>query len=99
VLYRTNWAKEDSAIIFPMNTPTTERSNCRFTIRKGESDKPQIVLELFQPISRLKDAKLGCELLGGTSVDQAKIIAAFLNEHVLNIFVETSSREEKLDEL
>jgi hypothetical protein len=74
-----------------MNTPTTERSNCRFTVRKGESDKPQIVLELFQAISQLKDATLGYELLGGTTVEQAKKVAALLNEHVLNIFVETTS--------
>jgi hypothetical protein len=82
-----------------MNIPTTERSNCHFTVRKGESDKPQIVLEVFQAISRLKDATLGYELLGGITVEQAKKVAALLNEHVLNIFVETSSREEKLDKL
>jgi hypothetical protein len=73
-----------------MNIPTTERSNCRFTVRKGESDKPQIVLELFQPLSQLKGAKFGYELLGGTTIEQAKKIAALLNEQVLNIFVETS---------
>jgi hypothetical protein len=82
-----------------MGTKLTERSNCRFIVRKDERDKPQIVLELFQPISQLQNANVGCEFLGGTTVDQAKIIAAFLNEHVLNIFVETSSREEKLDTL
>jgi hypothetical protein len=84
-------------IFVPMDTAITERSNCRFIVRKDESGKPQIVLELFQPISQLQYAKLGCELLGGTTVDQAKIIAAFLNEHVLNIFMETLSREKKLN--
>jgi hypothetical protein len=82
-----------------MDTTITERSNCRFIVRKDESDKPQIVLELFQPISQLKYATLGCELLGETTVEQATKLAASLNEHVLNIFVETSLREKKLDKL
>jgi hypothetical protein len=84
-------------MILPMDNTLIERSNCRFIVRKDESDKPQIVVELFQPISQLQSARLGCELLGGTTVEQAKKIAAFLNEHVLNIFIETSLREKKLD--
>jgi hypothetical protein len=82
-----------------MDTTITERSNCRFIIRKDMSDKPQIVLELFQPISQLKDATLGYELLGETTIEQAKKFAASLNEHVLNLFVETRSREKKLSNL
>jgi hypothetical protein len=72
-----------------MNSTVTERSNCRFIVRKSESDKPQLVLELFQSISSLKNTKLGLELLGGTSIEQAKKVAALLNEQVLTIFVET----------
>jgi hypothetical protein len=58
----------------------TERSNCRFIVRKGEGGKPQIVLELFQLISQLKDAKLGYELLGGTTVEQGKEIAGLFQQ-------------------
>jgi hypothetical protein len=78
-----------------MEPTLTERSNCRFVVRMNESDKPQIVLELFQVISHLKDAKVGYELLGGVTVEQAKRVAALLNDHVLNIFVETSSSVRK----
>jgi hypothetical protein len=78
-----------------MEPTVTERSNCRFVVRKNESDKPQIVLELFQVISQLKDAKVGYELLGGVTLEQAKKVAAVLNDHVLNIFVETSSSGRK----
>jgi hypothetical protein len=74
-----------------MHTVVTERSNCRFAIRKSRNEQPQLVAELFQTVVSLKDAKLGFELLNGTSVEQAKKIAAFLNEHVLNVFVETTS--------
>lgn len=74
-----------------MDDPVTERSNCRFIVRKDESDKPQMVLELFQAISQLKDTKVGYEFIGGTSVEQAKKVAALSNEHVLNIFVEASA--------
>jgi hypothetical protein len=78
-----------------MEPTVTERSNCRFVVRKNEGDKPQIVLELFQVISQLKDAKVGYELLGGVTLEQAKKVAAVLNDHVLNIFVETSSSGRK----
>jgi hypothetical protein len=73
-----------------MHTVVTERSNCRFIIRKSGNEQPRLMAELFQRVSSLKDAKLGFELLNGTSVEQAKKIAAFLNEHVLNVFVETT---------
>jgi hypothetical protein len=78
-----------------MEPTVTERSNCRFVVRKNESDKPQIVLELFQVISQLKDATLGYELLGGVTIEQAKKVAAVLNDHVLNLFVETGSAVRK----
>jgi hypothetical protein len=52
------------------------------------------VAELFQKVSSLKHAKLGFELLNGTSDEQAKKVAAFPNEHVLNVFVETTSRQD-----
>jgi hypothetical protein len=54
-----------------MHTVVTERSNCRFTIRKSGNEQPQVVAELFQKVSPLKDAKLGFERLNGTSVEQA----------------------------
>jgi hypothetical protein len=67
----------------------TERSNCRFTVRRQKgSDQPQLVLELFQSIPQLVGAKVGYELLGGTTIEEAKKLAAVLNERVLNLFVE-----------
>jgi hypothetical protein len=78
-----------------MDNPITERSNCRFMVRKDEYDKPQVVLELFQTISQLKDTRLGFEFIGGTNLEEAKKVAALFNEHVLNIFVEASSPDKE----
>jgi hypothetical protein len=71
-----------------MQPTITERSNCRFVVRNDGSDKPQIILELFQEVSQLKHAKLGYELLGGITTEQAKKVAAILNDHILNLFIE-----------
>ena len=49
-----------------------------------------MVLELFQTISQLNDTRLGFEFIGGMNLEEAKKVAALLNEHVLNIFVEAS---------
>ena len=73
---------------FDATQPTvTERSHCRFVVRKNESDKPQIVLELFQLISQLKIQSLVMNSWAESPLNRPK---KSLNDHVLNIFVETS---------
>lgn len=69
----------------------TERSNCRFLVRKSDIDKPQILLKLFQTTTPLRESRIGYELLGGTTLEQANKIAALLNDYVLNLFVEPKS--------
>ena len=66
----------------------TERSNCRFSVHSSFDGKPQIRVQLYhQTISRLKNAEIGFDLLGGTAAGQAKKIAELLNENVLDVFV------------
>jgi hypothetical protein len=71
-----------------MSQERTERSNCRFVTRDTKDGKPQIVVERYhQTISVLSNAVLGFELLGGTTLEQAKKVVAVLNENVLDVFV------------
>ena len=71
-----------------MTQEKTERSNCRFVIRDTEDGKPQILVERYhQTIAVLSDAVVGFDLLGGTTLEQAKKVVAVLNENVLDVFV------------
>jgi hypothetical protein len=71
-----------------MTQEKTERSNCRFSITETKNGKPLIVVERYhQTISVLSNAVLGFDLLGGTTLEQAKKIVSILNENVLDVFV------------
>ena len=71
-----------------MTEEKTERVNCRFAIRQTSDGKPQIVVERYhQSISVLNNTVLGFDLLGGTTLEQAKKMVSVLNENVLNVFV------------
>jgi hypothetical protein len=71
-----------------MSEERTERANCHFVIKQTADGKPQIVVERYhQTISVLNNAVLGFDLLGGTTLEQAKKAVALLNENVLNVFV------------
>lgn len=66
----------------------TERSSCRFAINSTKDGKPQIVVKPFHAsVSFLADAVLGFDLLGGTTLEQAKKVVELLNENVLDVFV------------
>ena len=66
----------------------TERANCRFVIKQTSDSKPQIIVERYhQSISVLNNTVLGFDLLGGTTLEQAKKMVSVLNENVLNVFV------------
>jgi hypothetical protein len=70
----------------------TERSNCRFTAQLASDGKPVLVVQLFQDtIPVLKQVLFGFDLLGGTRLEDAKKLAETLNEHVLDLFVTTTS--------
>ena len=71
-----------------MTEEKTERANCRFVIKQTSDGKPQIIVERYhQSISVLNNTVLGFDLLGGTTLEQAKKIVSVLNENVLNMFV------------
>jgi adenine deaminase len=76
------------SILHRMTQEKTERSNCRFVIRNSNDGKHQILVERYhQTISVLSDVVLGFDLLGGTTLEQAKKVVAVLNENVLDVFV------------
>ena len=71
-----------------MTDEKTERANCRFVIKQTSDGKPQIIVERYhQSISVLNNTVSGFDLLGGTTLEQAKKIVSVLNENVLNMFV------------
>ena len=71
-----------------MTEEKTERANCRFVIKQTSDGKPQIIVERYhQSISVLNNTVSGFDLLGGTTLEQAKKIVSVLNENVLNVFV------------
>lgn len=71
-----------------MTQDKTERSNCRFAIIETKNGKPQIIVERYhQTISVLSNTMLGFDLLGGTTLEQAKKIVSLLNENILDVFV------------
>jgi hypothetical protein len=71
-----------------MTEEKTERANCRFVIKQTSDGKPQIIVERYhQSISVLNNTVSGFDLLGGTTLEQAKKIVSVLNENVLNMFV------------
>jgi hypothetical protein len=71
-----------------MTQEKTERANCHFVIKQTTDGRPQIIVERYhQSISVLNNAVLGFDLLGGTTLEQAKKAVALLNENVLNVFI------------
>jgi hypothetical protein len=60
--------------ILPRTTEEkTERANCHFVIKQTLDGKPQIIVERYhQSISALNNTVLGFDLLGGTTLEQAK---------------------------
>ena len=71
-----------------MTQEKTERANCHFVIKQNPDSKPQTIVERYhQTISVLNNTVLGFDLLGGTTLEQAKKAVAFLNENVLKVFV------------
>lgn len=71
-----------------MTQEKTERSNCRFVVTETKNGKPLIIVERYHhTISLLSNTVLGFDLLGGTTLEQAKKIVSLLNENILDVFV------------
>lgn len=68
-------------------TEKTERSHCHFLVKENHG-KPQIVVEPYhKTVAVLNNVIFGFDLLGGTTLEQAKKVVALLNENVLDVFV------------
>ena len=81
-------SEQQWSILRRMTQEKTERSNCRFAITETKNGKPQIIVERYhQTVSVLSNTVLGFDLLGGTTLEQAKKIVSLLNENILAVFV------------
>jgi hypothetical protein len=65
-----------------------ERGGCRFIAASTSEGKPAIAMELFHDtVPALATASIAFELLGGTTVAQARGLAEAMNERILGIVV------------
>jgi hypothetical protein len=70
-----------------MADKAVERGGCRFIPAQTADGKPTIAMELFHPLPSLATASIAFELLGGTTLAQAKVLAEDMNERILGIVV------------
>jgi hypothetical protein len=69
-----------------MQSVTTERTPCTFTVKEFDEDTPWICVEEHQPgLNILKGGSLGILLREGVSYSEAKEIAVILREKVAGI--------------
>jgi hypothetical protein len=64
-----------------------ERGSCRFGAAQTADGKPTIAMELFHTLPSLATASIAFELLGGTTLAQAKALAQNMNERILGVVV------------
>jgi hypothetical protein len=70
---------------------TVQKSNCRFLVGTNEDGKPRIKLDLFhQTVSCLAGMSIEFEVMGGTSLQQAKALAESINDKIIGIVVTQS---------
>jgi hypothetical protein len=69
---------------FPMTESKTDRADYRFTVKEYGDGTPWIMFELRRApdLPVLGDGFLGLDLRPGTSFEEAKRVASFLNDHV-----------------
>jgi hypothetical protein len=70
-----------------MSRATTQRAQCRYTVKEYGSGQPYIVCELHDPLDLgiSEQWSLGFDLPQGTSVDEAQEIARFMQQHLSNL--------------
>lgn len=75
-----------------MNDPKDhlERGNCRFIVSTTPDGKPGLRVELYHDtMPTLAKRSMGFELLRGTSVEDARKLADFMNERILGVVIAT----------
>ena len=70
-----------------MADKAVERGGCRFIPAQTADGKSTIAMELFHAVPSLASASITFELLGGTTLAQAKALAEAMNERILGIVV------------
>jgi hypothetical protein len=70
-----------------MADKAAERGGCHFIAAQTADGKPTIAMELFHTVPSLATASIAFELLGGTTLAQAKALAEAMNERILGIVV------------
>jgi len=65
--------------------PKIQKSNCRFQAGKAADGKPTITLEIFQTVASLAGKTVEFELMGGTTLQEAKTLAEAVNDRVIAI--------------
>jgi hypothetical protein len=63
----------------------TERGDFKFTVKESSDGTPWIAAEPSEKLLAAIPGQLGFELKAGTSYEEAKSVAAFLNTHVAAI--------------
>jgi hypothetical protein len=64
-----------------------QKSNCRFHVTTGEDGRPGIKLDLFQSVPRLAGMAIEFEVMGGTSLHQAKVLTESINDKILGTVI------------
>ena len=76
-------------------TLRSERSGSRF-VAKTDEGKAVIQLELFHDtVPGLKPLSIGFELLGGTTIEQARALVDAMNERIVGVIVTQKGSGEK----
>jgi hypothetical protein len=70
-----------------MSDQQTQRSSCRLEAKAPRIGAPTLRLEVFHPVPALAGMTLEFELLSGTTLEQAKRLAEFVNERTIGIIV------------
>ncbi len=69
----------------------TERSGCRFSVAKTDDGRPVILLELYHnTVPRLNSLTIGFEVLGGSTLEQARTLVDAMNEKIVGVIVTPS---------
>lgn len=70
-----------------MADKAVERGGCRFIAAQTADGKPTIAIEVFHTVPSLATTSIAFDLLGGTTLAQAKALAEDMNERILGIVV------------
>lgn len=70
-----------------MTDKAVERGACRFVAAHAADGKPTIAMELFHTVPSLATASIAFELVGGTTLAQAKALAEAMSDRILGIVI------------